>query len=92
MTENLQTVKADETDVEIVFDFQKVGLFEFLDLMELSARSQEGQPVSPVESMGFIKCLKSAYVSSSRPLTVADFEATVRSFWKQAEIFKNPND
>jgi hypothetical protein len=80
-----------EPAVEIVFDFSKIGLFEFLDLMELSARSQDGGVVSAGETMGFIHVLRSAYVSSSRPLTVRDFEGTIKAFWAQAELFKNPN-
>jgi hypothetical protein len=80
-----------EEPVEIVFDFSQVPLFEFLDLMELSAVKETGQDMKAGDVIGFVHCLKKAYVSSSRPLVVSDFEATVNAFWRQAEIFKNPN-
>jgi len=83
-------VPAEET-VEIKFDFQRVDLFDFFDLMELSAAKESGKEVAASDTMKFIHMLRSAYVSSSRPLTVADFNATIEAFWKSAEVFKSPN-
>ena len=83
--------KSAEPSVEIVFDFQKVGLFDFLDLIEVSARQANGEEVSANDTMKMIGMLRASFVSSSRPLTLADFKATIDSFWKSAELFKNPN-
>lgn len=84
-------VKSENSEVEIVFDFGNVDLFEFLGLMETSAQAGNGKALSAAETMGFIRVLRTAFVSSSRPLTVKDFEATIKAFWGQAELFKNPN-
>jgi hypothetical protein len=77
--------------VEIVFDFTKIELFTFFDLMEMSANAKDGAQVGKEQVLKMITVLRSAFVSSSRTLTVADFEAVIESFWKQAEFFKNPN-
>lgn len=77
---------------EITFDFTRVDLFDFLDLIEVSAQKQAGKETSPEETVKFVRMLRAAFVSSSRPLTVADFNDTITAFWKSAELFKNPND
>jgi hypothetical protein len=89
-TKNLAKSKTG-SDVEIVFDFSRVELFAFLDLMESSAAMQNGVQATPEQIISFMRMLRSAYVSSSRPLTVADFQHTIEQFWKSAEVFKNPN-
>lgn len=93
MKKNNSVVKASPQaePVEIVFDFQKIDLFDFLSLMELSASKQAGDEMKPEDTLKFVRMLRTAYVSSSRQLTVADFNATIEAFWKSAEFFKSPN-
>jgi hypothetical protein len=84
--ENIQ-----EEKLEIVFDFSRVDLMDFLDMIEISARKESGDEIKAEDTVKFVRMLRTAYVSSSRRLTVADFNYTVDTFWKNAEIFKNPN-
>jgi len=80
--------KTQEENVEIVFDFSKLDLFELLDLIEISAQAaadqKDGkQPSAPQNTVKIMHALKKCYVSSSRPLTGADYLAFIGVFWNK---------
>ena len=95
MTKTTQKTKPAETQdetVEITFDFSKVDLFDFLDVLEYSANaSGPGAARDPAAFAKFLRVVRSAYVSSSRPLTGNDFAALTGSFWESVKLGRDPN-
>lgn len=89
--EAVQETKQDE-NVEITFDFEKVDLFELLEVLEYSATMADGSEQNdPGKFAKFLRVMRTAYVSSSRPLTGTDFQALSSSFWRSVNLSKNPN-
>lgn len=85
----------DNESVEIIFDFAKLDLFELLDLIEISAQAaanqKEGkQASSPESTVKIMQSLRKCFVSSSRPLTGADYMAFLGMFWSRLGS-TNPN-
>ena len=78
--------KTQNETVEITFDFSKLELFELLDLIEISAQAaanqREGkQGSSPENTVKIMQSLRKCFVTSSRPLTGADYMAFIAVFW-----------